>query len=193
MRSSIVLSISFLCYAASALDINTIPLPGVTELDTGCAAQAVLDTCISSTTAIATSCSLTDYACLCQKNSDILTCFNNCPNDPRLAGVRSTQSAYCANASAYPSSTAIVPTNTASSSSANSPTSLSSSTSTSTSTSANSSSTTMTHSTSMDTKPTGTSTSTSESASPTETEKSGSNRIYVSPFVMLIAIIVVIF
>ncbi|RKF55822.1 putative gpi anchored serine-threonine rich protein [Erysiphe neolycopersici] len=178
MRSSILLSIPFLCVAVSAIDLNTIPLPGVTELDTACAAQAVLDTCISSTTAIATSCSLTDYACLCQKNSDILTCFNTCPNDPRLAGVRSTQASYCANASAYPSSTTVAPSNSIASPIANTPTS--------------SSSVAITHSSSIASTPTSSSTTTSESASPSETEKSESSKNYVSQFAMLIAIIAII-
>ncbi|POS87668.1 hypothetical protein EPUL_001806 [Erysiphe pulchra] len=181
MRSSIFLSLTSLFLAVSAVDLNSIPIPGVTELDTACAAQAVLDTCISSTTAIATSCALTDYACLCQKNSDILTCFNNCPNDPRLAGVRSTQASYCANASAYPSSTTMLPPNTVSSPIPN--------------TSTSSSSMAMTHSSSTASPTsTGSRMNSTTSATPTETaKKSGSIKNYVSKFAILIAVIAVIF
>lgn len=38
-----------------------------------CAAQPVLEACLASTQAIAAGCSSTDYGCLCQKNTDILT------------------------------------------------------------------------------------------------------------------------
>lgn len=88
-----------------------------------CGAQPVLDACIASTTAIIQSCASTDYNCQCQKYGDLLTynlslfpnasltnthstsCFNVCPNDPRLAAAQSSQSTYCADASIYSSST----------------------------------------------------------------------------------------
>lgn len=38
-----------------------------------CGAQPVLEACIGSTTAIIESCASTDYSCLCQKYSDLVT------------------------------------------------------------------------------------------------------------------------
>ena len=38
-----------------------------------CAAQSVLEACLSSTQAILAGCSSTDYDCLCQKTNDVLT------------------------------------------------------------------------------------------------------------------------
>ncbi|KHJ33479.1 putative gpi anchored serine-threonine rich protein [Erysiphe necator] len=185
MLSSIFLSIPLLSLAASAVDLNSIPLPGVNHLDTGCAAQAVLDTCISSTTAIATACALTDYACLCQKNTDILTCFNNCPNDPRLSAVRSTQASYCANASAYPSSSStVLPPNSMSSMTM----STQSSVNPTSSMTMSHPSTTTTPSTSLQS-----STGTSTSSSPTASATSGSSSVFINQFVMLFPVLAILF
>ncbi|KAG0646002.1 hypothetical protein D0Z07_7765 [Hyphodiscus hymeniophilus] len=70
-----------------------------------CAAQPVLEACLASTQAIAAGCSSTDYQCLCEQYNNILTCFNDCPNDPRYSSVLSSQETYCNDMSVYPSST----------------------------------------------------------------------------------------
>lgn len=68
-----------------------------------CAAQPVLEACLASTQAIAAGCSSTDYQCLCQKTNDVLTCFQQCPNDPRQSSILSNKETYCADASIYSS------------------------------------------------------------------------------------------
>ncbi|KAF8864956.1 hypothetical protein BDZ45DRAFT_796779 [Acephala macrosclerotiorum] len=70
-----------------------------------CAAQAVLDSCFASTTAIIQTCASTDYSCLCSKYNDLLTCFLQCPNDSRLAAAQSSHATYCSDASQYPTTT----------------------------------------------------------------------------------------
>ncbi|RDW91230.1 hypothetical protein BP5796_02395 [Coleophoma crateriformis] len=70
-----------------------------------CAAQPVLEACLASTEAIAAGCASTDYGCLCQKWTDVVTCFQQCPNDSRFASIHSEQETYCADATVYTSST----------------------------------------------------------------------------------------
>ncbi|CZR60376.1 uncharacterized protein PAC_10272 [Phialocephala subalpina] len=77
----------------------------ITPTTSTCAAQAVLDSCFASTTAIIQTCATTDYGCLCQKYNDLLTCFLQCPNDSRLGAAQSSQATYCSDASAYTSTT----------------------------------------------------------------------------------------
>lgn len=50
---------------------------------TACGAQDVVDTCLVTTQGYLTLCQNNDYDCLCNTYVSIVTCFNNCPNDPR--------------------------------------------------------------------------------------------------------------
>jgi hypothetical protein len=49
-------------------------ISGSSTSSTACAAQPVMDSCYASTSAIAQACATTDYACLCSKWNDVLTC-----------------------------------------------------------------------------------------------------------------------
>lgn len=100
MQSFIFFSLPFLFAMVGS---EVIPQPPADPNAQACPAQPVLDACISSTSAIASACPLTDYNCLCQKNTDVLTCFNVCPNDPRRSSTLSLQASYCANQSIYSS------------------------------------------------------------------------------------------
>ncbi|PBP18625.1 hypothetical protein BUE80_DR010604 [Diplocarpon rosae] len=87
-----------------------------------CGAQPVLEQCLGSTELIAAACAATDYNCLCQKWTDVVVCFNVCPDDTRLAGLQNTKDSYCAYAttsaarvvSSGPASTATAAPTTAS-------------------------------------------------------------------------------
>lgn len=68
---------------------------------TACAAQPVMDSCYASTSAIAQACTTTDYGCLCSKWNDVVTCFLQCPNDPRYASAKSSHETYCNDFVAY--------------------------------------------------------------------------------------------
>src|ERR1700728_4526732 len=48
----------------------------------------VLDACIATEQAQINGCSPSDYSCLCQQYGNLLTCYNNCPNDPGLFGIQ---------------------------------------------------------------------------------------------------------
>ncbi|KAI8624834.1 hypothetical protein F5Y19DRAFT_480212 [Xylariaceae sp. FL1651] len=68
--------------------------------DGHCAAQNILDSCLSTTQGYLGSCSSQDWSCLCEK------CFNNCPSDGRKVDCGNQQKLYCMNASLYQTATA---------------------------------------------------------------------------------------
>jgi len=80
-------------------------ISGSSVSSTACAAQPVMDACYASTSAIAQACATTDYGCLCSKWNDVLTCFQQCPNDPRYAATLSSHETYCNDNVAYGTST----------------------------------------------------------------------------------------
>ncbi|KAG9234376.1 hypothetical protein BJ875DRAFT_441327 [Amylocarpus encephaloides] len=71
---------------------------------TACAAQNVFDVCVTTGQGYASSCSGQDWGCLCQKWTDILTCYLQCPSDAGQAAALSTKTTYCNNAVVYSSS-----------------------------------------------------------------------------------------
>ncbi|KAI0179195.1 hypothetical protein GGR52DRAFT_296206 [Hypoxylon sp. FL1284] len=68
---------------------------------TGCAAQNIVDACLSTTESYVSLCGTTDYSCLCEKYTAIATCFNNCPDDSRSTNYQQQKNSYCMNASLY--------------------------------------------------------------------------------------------
>ncbi|CAL3967619.1 unnamed protein product [Diplocarpon coronariae] len=132
-----------------------------------CGAKPVLDQCLGSTQLIAAACAATDYNCLCQKWTDVVVCFNVCPDDTRLAGLQNTKDSYCAYAT---TSTARVVSSA--------PPSPSTSTA-ATATAAPPSSATRTQSTSGSalSVATGSRTTTASAASASETGKSGAGKV----------------
>lgn len=108
-----ILPISLLLSLAAAQSTST-------STSSVCAALPVLNACLASTEAIAEGCASTDYNCLCQKYSAVLTyvlvsthhiiltftysCFDQCPNDPRQPSILSVQTTYCDDAAEFSSS-----------------------------------------------------------------------------------------
>ncbi|KAI1490096.1 hypothetical protein F5X96DRAFT_670061 [Biscogniauxia mediterranea] len=70
-----------------------------------CAAQNILETCLVTTEGYVSLCSTTDYSCLCDKYTGIMTCFNNCPEDSRASSYQNQKDLYCMNASLYATTT----------------------------------------------------------------------------------------
>ncbi|KAI1808187.1 hypothetical protein F4811DRAFT_549278 [Daldinia bambusicola] len=89
-----VFRVSFLASAAALVGAQT-------TTTTACAAQNILDTCLSTTESYVDLCATTDYMCLCDKYTAIMTCFNNCPNDNRSTSYQQQKDLYCMNASLY--------------------------------------------------------------------------------------------
>jgi hypothetical protein len=74
----------------------------------------VLDACIATEQAQINGCSPNDYSCLCQQYGNLLTCYNNCPNDPGLFGVQQEKTQNCGAAQAYGTTTLMVAKSTSS-------------------------------------------------------------------------------
>ncbi|KAL1964282.1 hypothetical protein VTN77DRAFT_7102 [Rasamsonia byssochlamydoides] len=123
-----------------------------------CAAQDILDACLSSTKPQLQNCPANDWKCLCEQSNNVLTCYNNCPGDPDRFGAEQTMTSYCNAAKAEaPSSTTSASTATATSSANAESTS---------STAANGNSDSTSTSTSSASKSTSSSDSTSKGAAP---------------------------
>ncbi|GAB7356893.1 hypothetical protein MBLNU459_g7755t1, partial [Dothideomycetes sp. NU459] len=60
-----------------------------------CAAQTVLDACVSQLQPYTTECTGNDWNCLCNSWTNLQTCYNNCPGDPKAYSVGQSKSTYC--------------------------------------------------------------------------------------------------
>ncbi|KEQ67211.1 uncharacterized protein M437DRAFT_37795 [Aureobasidium melanogenum CBS 110374] len=64
-----------------------------------CAAQTVLDLCVSQQSARNSQCAANDYDCLCTGYSNLVVCYNQCPNDPNAFSASQYKVQYCQAAS----------------------------------------------------------------------------------------------
>ncbi|CAK7211316.1 hypothetical protein SCUCBS95973_001071 [Sporothrix curviconia] len=71
-----------------------------------CAAQNILDACLNTENSLLDSCGTNDWDCKCNAYKDIVTCYNNCPNDQAVDTAQGQVQIFCGYASQYPSSTA---------------------------------------------------------------------------------------
>ncbi|KAI1476299.1 hypothetical protein F4774DRAFT_413083 [Daldinia eschscholtzii] len=98
----VLFRVTFLAAAAASVAAQTTDTDDSTSTSTtACAAQNILDTCLSTTESYVSLCATTDYMCLCDKYTAIMTCFNNCPNDSRASSYQQQKDLYCMNASLY--------------------------------------------------------------------------------------------
>ena len=70
-----------------------------------CAAQEVLNTCISNEDTYLKTCVDQDYACLCKWHKAKLSCYDNCPNDLGMAMVKGQKDTFCSIAQTYNTTT----------------------------------------------------------------------------------------
>jgi hypothetical protein len=68
-------------------------------------ARSTLDVCIASIQGQINSCATNDYSCLCTQYVNLITCYNNCPNDPNVGTAQQQRELNCNNASVYGSTT----------------------------------------------------------------------------------------
>ncbi|KAH8902378.1 hypothetical protein BR93DRAFT_264420 [Coniochaeta sp. PMI_546] len=71
----------------------------VSAQSTACAADYIVEACLGTTNGQLAACSNNDYGCQCTAYTNILTCFNNCPNDTRISTYQSQKQIFCAMAS----------------------------------------------------------------------------------------------
>ncbi|KAI1850238.1 hypothetical protein JX265_002134 [Neoarthrinium moseri] len=111
---SFLVPVAVLAATVSAQTTTTSAAAGTST----CAAQNILEQCLQTTEAYLALCDSNDYSCLCDKYIAIMTCFTNCPNDPRASSYGSTKQQYCMNASLYGSTTTLKATGSKSASAA---------------------------------------------------------------------------
>ncbi|OTA29517.1 hypothetical protein BTJ68_09341 [Hortaea werneckii EXF-2000] len=65
--------------------------------ESGCgkSIDLIIQTCLGSTQAQLAACDATDWDCLCTQQTNVLTCYNNCPSDPNAFGAQQTKTSYC--------------------------------------------------------------------------------------------------
>ncbi|GAP84506.1 putative GPI anchored serine-threonine rich protein [Rosellinia necatrix] len=90
---------------ATLISVAVLAVSATAQTTSACGAQSIVDACLETTQSYLSQCGTQDFACLCEKYTTIMTCFNNCPNDDRRYATDSQRQLYCANASAFPSTT----------------------------------------------------------------------------------------
>jgi len=98
--------------AAQSVTVTSSAAVPSTSSPSNCAAQDILDACLTSTKAILASCAANDYGCLCDQYTNVLTCYNNCPDDPGRFGIQQEVTQNCAANKAY-GTTSTIPKDTA--------------------------------------------------------------------------------
>ncbi|KAK0742833.1 hypothetical protein B0T18DRAFT_391734 [Schizothecium vesticola] len=73
--------------------------------DPSCLANYIVEACLGTENGKLAACGTNDYVCRCTALAVILTCYNNCPNDPRRFDTAGQQTIFCGYASQFPSST----------------------------------------------------------------------------------------
>lgn len=91
MRFSIALSTIFLGLAAA--QSSSVPLP--TGTSSSCQAQNIVDACRSGIQAQVDKCGANDWVCLCDNYTNLLTCYNNCPDSNERPPVQNQVIQFC--------------------------------------------------------------------------------------------------
>ncbi|KAF2466977.1 uncharacterized protein BDR25DRAFT_305804 [Lindgomyces ingoldianus] len=71
-----------------------------------CQAQNIVDACLKTIQGQIDSCKANDWICLCQQYTNLLTCYNNCPDSASRPPVQNQVTQYCAAAAPLLSSSA---------------------------------------------------------------------------------------
>ncbi|KAJ5893869.1 hypothetical protein N7495_005560 [Penicillium taxi] len=77
-----------------------------------CAAQKVLDQCLQTEKFALENCASSDWDCLCTQSTNVVGCYNNCPDDQDRIGAQTIRQQNCANAKAYDPTTTPTATGT---------------------------------------------------------------------------------
>ncbi|KAL4930098.1 GPI anchored serine-threonine rich protein [Aspergillus undulatus] len=81
-----------------AQQTETSTAPGTqstSDSDSDCPAQNILDACVDSISGQLDDCGANEWDCLCTQTENLLTCYNNCPNDPARYGINQQRTSYC--------------------------------------------------------------------------------------------------
>jgi len=86
--------------AAVGVSAASVTSPASPASTSDCQAEFIVTRCLETTTAKVNDCKPADYACLCAAYEAVVTCYNNCPNDPRGPPTQNQVDSYCRAASA---------------------------------------------------------------------------------------------
>ncbi|KAK5701834.1 hypothetical protein LTR97_004652 [Elasticomyces elasticus] len=100
----IVLAVAGLAAAQTATTSVVVPPAATGSSGCGQAIDNIINNCLDSTRLIVNACATNDYDCLCQKQTDVVTCFNNCLTDSSLTQEQTLKTQYCSAAQTYGSS-----------------------------------------------------------------------------------------
>lgn len=106
MRSFTTLALFALSAGLAAADTTTAAVPAASGSSSGysCAAQNILDACLTTEKPQLADCPPNDWKCLCTQSTNVNTCYNNCPGHPDQFGAQQTMTSYCNAAKAYDTS-----------------------------------------------------------------------------------------
>ncbi|KIV99286.1 uncharacterized protein PV09_09054 [Verruconis gallopava] len=136
MRFSVALAVA----AAGLVSAQTATTTAASSGST-CAAQNIVDSCLATTKIPLDACAPNDWQCMCDAQTQVVTCYNNCPGDQDRFAAEQQQTSWCNAAKQLaPSSSSKASTLATSATSA---ASVSSSTASSTKSSASASSTSL--------------------------------------------------
>ncbi|KAK0666375.1 hypothetical protein QBC41DRAFT_151210 [Cercophora samala] len=91
------------------LPVAVLVSAAVAQTTSVCGADYIVESCLGSEKAKLAACGQSDYDCSCAAWQAILTCYNNCPNDPRLHSDVGQKDIFCGYASQFPSKATVVP------------------------------------------------------------------------------------
>ncbi|CEJ60680.1 hypothetical protein PMG11_09245 [Penicillium brasilianum] len=77
----------------------------VSTSSTKCAAQKVVDQCVQNMRFELENCGTYDWDCQCIGSTNVVNCYNNCPELPERIGAQTIRQQNCANAKAYDTTT----------------------------------------------------------------------------------------
>jgi hypothetical protein len=83
-------------FAASLAAAQTTTNAPPTSTGKSCAAQNILDTCKEGIQKQIDTCKGNDWMCLCDNYTNLLTCYNNCPDDLGKSPVQNQVTQFCA-------------------------------------------------------------------------------------------------
>ncbi|KAF2840736.1 hypothetical protein M501DRAFT_1014735 [Patellaria atrata CBS 101060] len=86
----------FLASVAGFAAAQTSTAPATSPQTTSeCLAQNIVDACLAGQLAQADTCEANDWICLCEKYTNVLICFDNCPGSPDRFGYSQQKVSYC--------------------------------------------------------------------------------------------------
>jgi len=95
MRSILILTLAGFVAAQTTTSPPAIPTSGSSGSQSDCDAQNILDTCVAQFSPQLDACKASDWECMCQQATNLLSCYDNCPDATDFGGADSKKASYC--------------------------------------------------------------------------------------------------